>query len=86
MGLGCRCDSDTFYIYLAHQDIHKEIFEKFDKKMYELSGISGISVRMGIYEHCDKTLSVDELIDRAATACNTCRVNLHQPLQCTTRN
>ena len=73
MGLGCRCDSDTFYIYLAHQDNHKEIFEKFDKKMYELSGISGISVRMGIYEHCDKTLSVDELIDRAATACNTCR-------------
>lgn len=73
IGLACRCDSDLFYVYLAHQNNPGELFDKIDKEIEKRSGLHGLSVRMGIYECCDKTLSLDQRIDRAARACNKCR-------------
>ena len=75
IGLACRCDTDTFYIYVAHQKEPGALFESFISELKKRSGLSGISVRVGIYESCDKLLSLDQRIDRAARACNTCRGN-----------
>ena len=73
VGLACRCYSDTFYFYIAHQENYQQLFLDFISEVDKRSGLPGISLRIGIYENCDKQLSVDQRIDRAARACNTCR-------------
>ena len=75
VGLACRCDSDTFYLYTAHNDDHESVFNSIKNNVGRLSGLPGVSVRIGIYENCDKELSVEQRIDRAARACSICRKN-----------
>ena len=72
-GLACRCYSDTFYIYIAHRTDYETLFQAFLEEVQKRSGISDISLRIGIYDNCDKQLSLDQRIDRAARACSTCR-------------
>lgn len=73
IGLACRCDSDTFYLYIAHQEDHAKIIRELIDNISKFSSLSNISVRIGIYENCSKELSLEQRIDRAILACNTCR-------------
>ena len=72
-GLACRCYSDTFYVYIAHRTDYETLFPMFLQEVEKRSGLSGISIRIGVYENCDKSLSLDQRIDRAARACSSCR-------------
>ncbi len=73
IGLACRCDSDTFYLYLEHSADPSEIAGRLISDIAGRSGLSDVSVRIGIYESCDRSLTMEQRIDRAAIACNTCR-------------
>ena len=73
IGLACRCYSDTFYIYIPHRSDYDTLFQAFLQEVEKRSGISGVSLRIGIYENCDKNLTFDQRIDRASRACSTCR-------------
>lgn len=73
IGLACRCDSDTFYIYLEHSPDPSKIAGRLISDIAEHSGLSDISVRIGIYESCDHSLTMAQCTDRAVIACNTCR-------------
>lgn len=73
IGLACRCDSDTFYIYLEHSPDPSKIAGRLISDIAEHSGLSKISIRIGIYENCDHSLPMEQCTDRASIACNTCR-------------
>ncbi len=73
MGLACRCDSDTFFLYIAHQEDYDKCISELLNSISKLSGLSNISVRIGIYENCSKELSLEQRIDHAMLACNNCR-------------
>ncbi len=73
IGLACRCYSDTFYVYIPHRNDYDTLFLNFISEVESRSGLYGISMRAGVYENCDKQLSLDQRIDRAARACSTCK-------------
>ncbi|MBQ9461332.1 MAG: EAL domain-containing protein [Clostridia bacterium] len=72
-GLACRCYSDTFYVYIAHRSDYDTLFPRFLAEVEKNSGLKDISIRIGVYENCDKQLTLDQRIDRAARACSSCR-------------
>lgn len=72
-GLACRSDSDRFYVYYSHQDDYEGLLGMFMEELEKSSGLSGVSLRVGVYEHCDKSLPLDIRIDKAASACSSCR-------------
>lgn len=73
IGFACRSHSDTFFLYMPHCEDYERLFKDFLEEVKKRSGITSISLRVGIYENCDKTLTLDQRIDRAARACNICR-------------
>ncbi|MBQ8708903.1 MAG: EAL domain-containing protein [Succinivibrionaceae bacterium] len=72
-GIACRCESDTFYIYMPHSSSHEkfagDLIEKFDRTIEN----SRISLRIGIYEYADQSIAVEQRFDMAKTACNKLR-------------
>lgn len=79
-GLACRCYSDTFYVYIPHRTDYDTLFPAFLKQVEERSKLQGLSLRIGVYENCDKSLTLDQRIDRAARACSTCRKTYHSSI------
>ena len=73
IGLACRSHNDTFYVYLAHQDDYDFLCKRMTEELEAVSGIPDVSVRVGVYKNCDKSLSISKRIDMATIACNLCR-------------
>ena len=72
-GLACRCDADTFYIYLPHREDYES---SFVAPLTSLSGALGkakVNVRVGIYPMADKTVDLEQRFDRANLACGRLR-------------
>lgn len=71
-GIACRREADTFLVYLPHEDDHSAFLES-------LTQAAGgdtrgrIRLRMGVYEHADKSIGVDLRFDRAKMAADTIR-------------
>ncbi len=73
IGVACRNESDSFNIYITHQSDYQSIVEQFDRNIAECLPVSNISLRFGVYENCDKTITMDQKIDRATLVGNTLR-------------
>ena len=72
-GLACRCDADTFYAYCPHCNDYEALLKKEFDRFVELTGGTHIVLRVGIYEHVDKKLSIDQRFDRANLVCSKLR-------------
>ena len=72
-GLACRCDADSFYIYLAHRESYEDILSDAAKKFVEAVGNTKVSIRLGIYPNANKSISIEQRFDRANMACTAQR-------------
>ena len=74
VGVGCRCEADTFYIYCAHREDHVQMCERIANVLSSVhEGI--IHVRMGVCTRNDMRQDIVGRFDRARAACNTVRGN-----------
>ena len=72
-GIGCRAEADYFYIYCDSRTDYEAIYQRLMDDLADQLPASRIRLRMGIYENVDKTLSAENWIDRAKTACDRIR-------------
>lgn len=72
-GLACRCESDTFYVYIAHRDDYKMLFEEYTKRLVEITKNANIALRIGIYQNVDMSIDIEARFDRANSACSKLR-------------
>ena len=74
LGICCRSDADTFYIYRAHAEDHQQLLERVASRVPG-AGEGTIHLRMGV---CTRTDMVEDIVgrfDRARAACNSVRGN-----------
>ena len=74
IGICCRCEADTFFIYCAHRDDHQEMLERIAAHVssaYE----STLHLRMGVCTRTDMVQDILGRFDRALAACNSVRGN-----------
>ncbi len=69
-GLACRCESDTFYIYIPHSNDCPNKLNMLTEMIREKLGWRSISLRLGIYQEADRSIDVEERFDRANLACS----------------
>lgn len=72
-GLAGRGGSDLFFVYLPHCDSHRDFLESISDAAAEIAGEGKISLRMGVYQNVDFSVSMEERFDKANIACNTLR-------------
>lgn len=72
-GLACRCESDTFFIYIPHRDDYAESFKKNAEIFAAELENPRINLRLGIYENVDMSTDIEQRFDRATLACNKLR-------------
>lgn len=68
-GLACRCESDTFYIYCPHIQDHDAFAADFISKFEKIIDNSRITLRIGIYDTVDRSVSIEQRFDMAKNAC-----------------
>ncbi|MBR1392400.1 MAG: EAL domain-containing protein [Ruminococcus sp.] len=68
--LACRCEADTFYIYIAHREDYDTLLPECIDQLSEEFGAQKINVRVGIYPNVDMSMDIEERFDRASLACN----------------
>ncbi len=74
-GIACRCEADTFYMYISHRDNYEAMLNRIVTELTEVAGNSRINLRMGIYREADKSIDIETRFDRASFACNSLRNN-----------
>ena len=74
-GLACRSETDSFYIYIAHRDDNAAYFNALAEEFSNIVNTPRISIRLGIYENTDMSVSIEERFDRATVACSNQRGN-----------
>ncbi len=72
VGIGCRCQADTFYVYMAHTEAHASILERISACLAE-AGSGNVHVRMGVCTRTDMTKDLEGRFDRAKAACSRIR-------------
>ncbi len=72
-GLACRSGSNSFYVYIPHNENLPQIMPKYIDRMDRAIGDHKISVRIGIYSDEDEALDVEMRFDRAKLACRKLR-------------
>ncbi|MBR1693302.1 MAG: EAL domain-containing protein, partial [Lachnospiraceae bacterium] len=75
LGIACRSDADTFFLYCAHQDDYNALLDQVLEGLSELSETARIRLRIGVYEKTPHDLEMEQRFDRARTACNSHRGN-----------
>ncbi|MBR5090119.1 MAG: EAL domain-containing protein [Ruminiclostridium sp.] len=74
-GFACRCDADTFYLYISRLDDYEGVLNHIAGEIAVIAGNTRVSLRMGVYMITDKSVDVETRFDRATFACNTLRNN-----------
>ena len=74
-GIACRCEADTFYLYISHRENYEAMLNRIVTELSEISGHSRINLRMGVYQNADKNIDIEARFDRATLACNSLRNN-----------
>ncbi|WP_294428007.1 EAL domain-containing protein [uncultured Treponema sp.] len=74
-GVSCRSGTNSFYIYLFHQDNPEELLWKIHLALEDALGEDKISIRMGVYSHVDKNLEIEKRFDCALLACKSIKEN-----------
>lgn len=72
-GIACRTNADNFIIYCEHRDDHSKILDLLIDGLSDASMFHKIRLRMGVYCDADKSLLVENWLDRAKTACDKIR-------------
>ena len=72
-GICCRSEADNFIIYCSNETDNKGVLEKVAKELANASEANNIRLRMGVYSDVDKSLMVENWLDRAKTACDMIR-------------
>jgi len=72
-GIGCRTEADCFYIYCGHDTDYASILNKLNQGLSDTFTSHRIRLRMGVYRDADKSLMVENWLDRAKTACDRIR-------------
>ena len=78
-GIACRCDADTFMLYLAHREKENcdALLQRVSDAVTREQGRAHVSLRMGVFCCMDDSLTVPQRFDRASHACNTLRGSYH---------
>ena len=71
--IGCRLDSDIFFLYIDHVDDIESVFSGFQEKLARQTGIPQIRYRVGVYQNADKASSAEDWFDHAKYACDSIR-------------
>ena len=71
--LACRCEADTFYVYIAHREDYDTLLPECTDRLSEEFGEQKVNVRLGIYPEVDMSIDIEERFDRASIACNAGR-------------
>ena len=74
-GIACRSQADQYLIYRDHSEQLEEEITELLSKMSRKCQNANVRVRTGIYRNSDHSVSLEERLDRASTACNTIRNN-----------
>ncbi|MCR4845705.1 MAG: EAL domain-containing protein [Eubacterium sp.] len=69
-GIGCRADADYFYAFTENGSDYEKILLKLLECLSKGIPDAHIKLRMGVYPEVDKSLMVENWIDRAKTACD----------------
>ena len=72
-GISCRSEADYFYVYAENTSDFDTILKRLLDDLAEALPAAHVRLRMGIYTDVDKTLTVENWIDRAKTACDRIR-------------
>lgn len=72
VGIACRCQGDTFYVYLEHTENHEAILERITDYLAD-KGDGIAHVRMGVCTRTDMAQDIVGRFDRARVACNQIR-------------
>ena len=72
-GIACRCEADTFLVYMNHQDGYEAMLHRITSELFSIVGNSRINLRMGVYPKCDKSTDIEARFDKATIACNSLR-------------
>ena len=72
-GIVCRNEADYFYVYTDISTEYDVIFKYLLDGLAKSNSAYHVHLRMGIYKDVDKTLDVEDWIDRAKTACDLIR-------------
>lgn len=70
-GVACRYSADCFYIYIEHQKDYDFLVKTIQDKLYEISDVHDIRIRVGVYPDVYRSSNLDQRFDRAMTACNS---------------
>lgn len=71
--IAARPDADYFYLYIAHSADHEGMIAGIQEALSDITAISRIRIRAGIYEKADIVCSVEERFDHAKFACDRIR-------------
>ena len=71
--IGCRPDSDYFYLYVDHNESYEGVFNELSEELAKYSHMPKIRIRAGVYLNADKSISVDGRFDHAKLACDRIR-------------
>ncbi len=80
LGIGCRVEADTFYVYCYHKDNYDDILELLRQELSELSQIPKVRLRIGVYSNVDKEIRPENWFDRAKAACDRIRGDYTQQI------
>ena len=78
-GIASRIEADHFYLYCLHQQDYRELLDRFQEKVNQISPSVSIHLRMGVMpwrEEIDPVV----MFDRAGAACNMVRGDYQRPL------
>mgnify|MGYP002625734368 CR=1 FL=1 len=70
--IACRANADTFYIYAAHQDSYKNLYDSIQNVMVDFK-MNNIRVRCGLWENVAKDVEAEAWFDRAKIASDQIR-------------
>ena len=72
-GIGCRSEADYFYVYCEHGTDYEHIYHSLLEDLNDKLPSSNVRLRMGVYSEVDNSLTPENWIDRAKTACDRIR-------------
>lgn len=67
-GFAGRGDADTFYLYLPHRDDYVDILNGAGAVLAEALPDTHISIRLGVYQNVDKSITLERRFDHANLA------------------
>lgn len=78
-GIASRLEADQFFIYCTHRSDYHTVLSRFQNRLNLISHRVGLRLRMGVSPWVSG-LSLEQMFDRAKTACNMCRGSFRRHL------